>query len=73
MAPSDRLTEATRDSLEYIQAMLEQLRRMAKAQQADMIAYLIEMAHTETTDVLRGHRPLRMQPSGEVEKRDSAA
>lgn len=74
MTSQGRLNERTTQSLEYIQSMLGQLRNMAQAEQAEMIAYLIEMAYTETSDVLRGHRPLQMDRSrSDMGKRDSAA
>ena len=41
------------DTLEYIQSMLGQLRSMAAGERFDMLAYLIEMAHLEASDVLR--------------------
>jgi hypothetical protein len=39
--------------------MLGQLRGMAEAERCDMLAYLIEMAYLEASDVLRGERPSR--------------
>jgi hypothetical protein len=47
------------DSLDYIQSMLAQLRTMAEAEQCDMLAYLIEMAYLEASDILRVERPSR--------------
>jgi hypothetical protein len=47
------------DSLDYIQSMLGQLRTMAEAERCDMLAYLIEMAYVEASDIVRGERPLR--------------
>ncbi len=43
------------ETLEYIQSMLGQLRLMAQAERCDMLAYLIEMAYLEATDVRQGH------------------
>ena len=57
------------ESLDYLQAMLGQLRTMAEAERCDMLAYLIEMAYVEVSDILRGDRPLRVAD----EKRDQAA
>ena len=57
------------DTLEYLQAMLGQLRIMAEAERCDMLSYLVEMAYIEASDILRGERPLRVRQ----EKRDSAA
>ena len=51
------------DTLDYLQAMLRQLREMAEAEQCDMIAYLIEMAYIEVSDTIRGDRPARAQDS----------
>ena len=48
------------DSLDYIQSMLAQLRTMAEAEQCDMLAYLIEMAYIEASDIIRGQRPSRV-------------
>ena len=48
------------DSLDYIQAMLGQLRTMAEAERCDMLAYLIEMAYVEASDIVRGERPSRI-------------
>ncbi len=57
------------ETLDYMQAMLGQLRTMAEAERCDMLAYLIEMAYVEVSDILRGERPLRV---GE-DKRDRPA
>ncbi|MBE7186009.1 MAG: hypothetical protein INR68_16550 [Methylobacterium mesophilicum] len=57
------------ESLDYVQAMLGQLRTMAKAERCDMLAYLIEMAYVEASDIIRGERP----SSFDAEQRDSAA
>jgi hypothetical protein len=37
--------------------MLRQLRTMAEAERCDMLAYLIEMACIEASDLLRGESP----------------
>ena len=63
--PNRRRTE----TLDYMQAMLGQLRTMAEAERCDMLAYLIEMAYIEIGDILRGSRPLR---AGE-DQRNAAA
>lgn len=42
------------ETLEYIQSMLGQLRVMATGENHEMLAYLIEMAHIEASDALRG-------------------
>jgi len=48
------------NTLDYIQAMLGQLRTMAEAERCDMLAYLIEMAYVEASDIIRGDRPERI-------------
>jgi hypothetical protein len=48
------------ETLDYIQSMLGQLRIMAENEQCDMLAYLIEMAYVEASDVVRGERPSRI-------------
>ena len=57
------------ETLDYMQAMLGQMRTMAEAERCDMLAYLIEMSCVEISDIIRGERPLRVQQY----KRDSAA
>jgi hypothetical protein len=57
------------ECLQYIQSMLGQLRQMADAERCDMLSYLIEMAYVESSDILRGDRPLRVNE----QKRHSAA
>ena len=57
------------ETLDYLQSMLGQLRTMAEAERCDMLAYLIEMAYVETSDIIRGDRPSRIAG----EKRHSAA
>lgn len=49
------------DKLDYVQAMLGQLRTMALADRCEMLAYLIEMAYLEASDILRGQRPRRLR------------
>lgn len=62
--PNRRRTE----TLDYMQALLGQLRTMAEAERCDMLAYLIEMAYVEVSDIIRGERPLRVKG----EERDRA-
>lgn len=49
------------DTLDYMQSMLRQMRMMADAERCDMLAYLIEMAYLEISDIIRGERPLRVR------------
>jgi len=51
-----------------MQAMLGQIRTMAKVERCDMLAYLIEMAYLEVSDIIRGERPLNIRDH----ERDSA-
>lgn len=57
------------ENLDYVQSMLGQLRTMAEAERCDMLAFLIEMAYVEASDIIRGDRPSRISE----DKRDSAA
>ncbi|MEO3999805.1 hypothetical protein [Mesorhizobium sp. CAU 1732] len=57
------------ETLDYMQSMLGQMRTMAEAERCDMLAYLIEMAYVEASDIIRGERPLRIQD----EQRNRAA
>jgi hypothetical protein len=34
---------------------------MAESERCDMLAYLIEMAYVEASDIIRGERPSRVQ------------
>jgi hypothetical protein len=45
------------DTLDYIQSMLAQLRSMAEVEHCDMLAYLIEMAYLEASDIMRSEGP----------------
>ena len=65
MAPNKRRT----DTLDYMQSMLGQMRTMAEAERCDMLAYLIEMAYVEVSDIIRGERPARVRD----QMRNSAA
>ena len=59
MAPS--YNKRRTDKLDYLQSMLGQLRTMADAERCDMLAYLIEMAYVEVSDIIRGERPARVR------------
>lgn len=48
------------DTLDYMQSLLGQLRTMAESERCDMLAYLIEMAYVEASDIIR-ERPSRVQ------------
>ena len=53
------------ETLDYMQSMLGQLRTMAEAERCDLLAYLIEMAYVEASDIIRGERPARAQQRGD--------
>ena len=58
--PSGRPTPSERDAkLDYIHAMLGQLRGMAEVEKLDMLAYLIDMARVEVGEILRSQLPPR--------------
>ncbi|MFC5583543.1 hypothetical protein ACFPOD_00330 [Nitratireductor kimnyeongensis] len=52
------------DALDYLQAMLGQLRTMALAERCDLLAYMIEMAYLEASDIIRGDQPCGLQGNG---------
>jgi len=62
------------ESLDYLRSMLGQLRDIAQGERADMLAYLIEMAYVEASDILRGERPVRTGERSNLanRKRDGA-
>lgn len=64
-----QLNRGRTETLDYIQAMLGQLRTMADAEHCEMLVYLIEMAYVEIGDIVRGDRPLRIAD----DQRDGAA
>jgi len=53
-----QISRGGNETLVYVQAMLGELRIMAKGENFDMLAYLIEMAYGEATDMIRGNVPL---------------
>lgn len=42
-----------------IQASLRELAVLARGERATMLAYMIEMAYLEASDILRGSQPVR--------------
>ena len=46
-----------KETLDYMQSMLSQLRTMAESERCDMLVYLIDMAYLEASDMIRGERP----------------
>ena len=74
----DRAVPASsREHILYIKQMLAELAQVARNEKADLLAYLLEMAFTEATDLLNGrsdsikverHHPARMavKPAGKI-------
>jgi hypothetical protein len=56
------------ETLDYVQSMLGQLRMMAEVERCDMLAYLIEMAYIEASDIIRGERPARLRENSLTDK-----
>ena len=52
------------EKLDYMQAMLGELRSMAHSERYEMLAYLIGMAHAEATELVRGERASRSSRPG---------
>lgn len=76
MKPQQLAGKTHSETLDYIRSMLGQLRIMAEAEHCDMLAYLIEMAVIEASDIARGERPARIgaESSGsKVHERDTTA
>ena len=58
------------ETLDYMQSMLGQTCAiMAETERCDMLAYLIEMAYLEASDIVRGERPLESAIAGEAPRR----
>ncbi len=66
---SKNATSRRTETLDYLQTMLGQLRTMAEAERYDMLAFLIEMAYIEASDIARGARSSNISDN----KRHSAA
>lgn len=62
----DPAPRADLETLDYIKAMLGQLRGMAQARNFNMLAYMIEMAYIEATDMVVGTRPMSEQKSERI-------
>jgi hypothetical protein len=60
------------ETLDFIQGMLGQLRTMAQGERYDVLAYLIEMAYVEASDIARGERPARMHGTPAAVRPDAA-
>lgn len=63
------LRASERETLDYMMAMMRELREMAQGSRFPTISYFLEMAYTETFDVFRGVRPARPEkPTKRVNK-----
>lgn len=45
---------STHENIAYIRQMLAELAHVARREKAEMLAYLLEMAFTEASDILNG-------------------
>lgn len=64
---------AARETLEYIQSMLEQLSRMAEFERATTLTYYMHMAYIECSDILLGMAAANGQGIAPEETRDAIA
>lgn len=55
------MQDMVRNDILFIQQMLAELRNVAKANDADMLIFLIEMAFAEAEDILSGKSPLKLR------------
>lgn len=64
---TDNRAEKSRENIAYLRQMLGELRLVAKAEGADLLCYLIEMAYVEAGDIQSGRSRLTSRvPSGPV-------
>ncbi len=52
------ISKSERELLEYLMSMTGELSYMARTADAEMIAYVFDMAATEINEVLEGKRPI---------------
>lgn len=67
----DRILDAVkrkRETLEFVQQMLRELRDMTLAEKEAMTAYLIEMAYVEISDVIRHKHTVKNAPGAGHER-----
>lgn len=50
---------STHENIAYIKQMLAELAHVARREKAEMLAYLLEMAFTEASDILNGDSVVR--------------
>ncbi len=53
----ERPEDSSGENIAYVRQMLAELRQVAFREGADMLCYLIDMAHIEAGDVQAGRRP----------------
>jgi len=56
MISNFEILERQRATIEYLNSMLGEMAKMAEEHHAPYLACLLEMAHAETCDILRGER-----------------
>jgi hypothetical protein len=54
-----KLRTSEKEALDYLLALIRELKQMAAANRFPTIAYFLDMAYIETADVIRGKRPAR--------------
>lgn len=52
------ISPSSQERISYIKQMLGELSQVARAERADLLAYLLEMAFTEAADLLSGSVPV---------------
>jgi hypothetical protein len=65
---ASRTGPASRETLEYIQSMLEQLSRMAEFERATTLTYYMHMAYLECSDILRAAAPPALESAEQPEE-----
>ena len=53
-----QISTASMERISYVKQMLAELSQVARAERADLLAYLLEMAFTEAADLLSGTAPI---------------
>lgn len=53
-----RFGDRDTETLEYLQSMLAEMRKLAEREQLEFLTYLIDLAYVEAVDLARGVRPI---------------
>jgi len=62
------ISAVAKEQISYVRQMLAELTQVARAQQAELLVYLLEMAFTEATDLLTG----KSEPASTQVKRNQS-